>query len=85
MVVALLGVLKAGAAYVRAMQLSPGNLELLFWGGLGLAQQNVEAGAGLVQQAIEAHPGWAELLARLDAGIAPAAESVRRILDEATG
>jgi uncharacterized Ntn-hydrolase superfamily protein len=71
----------AGERYQRASQLSPDNSELLFWGGLGLAQQgNVDVGAQLVSRAIELSPGWAELLARLDQDIAPAAEPVRGAL-----
>jgi uncharacterized Ntn-hydrolase superfamily protein len=68
---------EASQAFMRAMELAPGNAELLFWGGLGLAQENVEAGSGLVNQAIEANPAWGELLARLRPEIAPAAEAVR--------
>jgi uncharacterized Ntn-hydrolase superfamily protein len=71
---------EAGQAFLRAMKLAPGNAELLFWGGLGLAQQNVEAGSGLVNQAIEANPAWGELLGRLEPEIAPAAEAVRLAL-----
>jgi hypothetical protein len=64
---------------MRAMELAPGSAELLFWGGLGLAQEDVEAGSALVSQAIETNPGWVELLARL-APNAPAAEAVRLAL-----
>ena len=37
-------------------------------------------GAGYVRRAIELHPGWRELLARLDPEIAPGAEPVREAL-----
>jgi uncharacterized Ntn-hydrolase superfamily protein len=68
---------EAGARFIRAMELSPNNPELLFWGGLGLAQQDADAGTALVQRAIQVHGGWRDLLARLDPEIAPGAEPVR--------
>jgi uncharacterized Ntn-hydrolase superfamily protein len=70
----------AARAYMRAMELAPDNAELLFWGGLGLAQQDPEAGSGLVRRAIEVHPGWRHLLERLEPEIAPGAASVRETL-----
>jgi uncharacterized Ntn-hydrolase superfamily protein len=72
---------EAGERFQRASQLSPDNPELLFWGGMGLAQTgNVELGAQLVARAIELHSGWRELIARLDEGIAPGAAPVREAL-----
>jgi uncharacterized Ntn-hydrolase superfamily protein len=73
---------EAARAFMRAMELAPSNPELLFWGGLGLAQQDAEAGSGLVKLAIEANAGWRELLRRLDSEIAPAAGAVRAALGE---
>jgi uncharacterized Ntn-hydrolase superfamily protein len=68
---------EAGERFQRAGQLSPDNPELLFWGGLGLAQAgNVEFGAQHVSRAIELHRGWRELIARLDPRIAPGAVPV---------
>ncbi|HEY7150724.1 MAG TPA: DUF1028 domain-containing protein [Solirubrobacterales bacterium] len=72
---------EAGERFVRASQLSPDNPELLFWGGVGVAQTgNVELGAQLVGRAIELNPGWRELLVRLEPEIAPGAEPVRKAL-----
>jgi uncharacterized Ntn-hydrolase superfamily protein len=73
----------AGAAerYRRAADLAPENQELLFWAGLSLAQGGeVEEGAAKVHRAIDLHPGWRDLLARLDTEIAPGAEQVRAAL-----
>jgi uncharacterized Ntn-hydrolase superfamily protein len=72
---------EAADRYRRALELAPDNDELVFWGGLGRAQHgDVEEGAALVGRAIEAHSGWRDLLARLDAEIAPGAEAVRQAL-----
>jgi uncharacterized Ntn-hydrolase superfamily protein len=72
---------EAGERFIRASQLSPDNPELLFWGGMGVAQTgNVELGEQLVSRAIELNPGWRELLARLEPEIAPGAEPVRQAL-----
>jgi uncharacterized Ntn-hydrolase superfamily protein len=72
---------EAADRFMRASELSPDNPELLFWGGLGLAQQgDVALGAQLVGRAIEVNPGWGELLARLRPEIAPGAEVVREAL-----
>jgi uncharacterized Ntn-hydrolase superfamily protein len=71
----------AADRFVRAAQLTPDNPELLFWGGLGMAQQGeLERGVALVRRAIEQHAGWADLLARLSDDIAPAAAAVRAAL-----
>jgi uncharacterized Ntn-hydrolase superfamily protein len=65
----------------RALELAPANTELIFWGGLGMAQAgDLDAGLDLVRSAIEMHPGWRDLLARLDAEIAPSAPAVRDAL-----
>ena len=69
---------EAGERYRRACELAPDSAELLFWGGLGRAQQGeLEEGAELVRRAIDAYEGWRELLARLGPEIAPSAEAVR--------
>jgi uncharacterized Ntn-hydrolase superfamily protein len=71
----------AADRFVRAAELTPENPELLFWGGLGMAQQGeVEQGVALVRRAIEQHEGWADLLERLTDDIAPAAAAVRAAL-----
>src|SRR5919201_567547 len=72
---------EAGERGRRAVELAPDNPELLFWAGLALAHQGqVELGAGLVERSIELHPGWRDLLQRLDHEIAPGAEAMRRAL-----
>ena len=72
---------EAAERYRHASELVPGSDELLFWAGLGIAQGgDVDEGAGYVRRAIELHPGWRELLARLDPEIAPGAEPVREAL-----
>jgi uncharacterized Ntn-hydrolase superfamily protein len=72
---------EAGERYRRAAELAPGNLELLFWSGLALAQAGqVEEGAARVRDAIDAHAGWADLLARLTDDIAPGAAPIRAAL-----
>jgi uncharacterized Ntn-hydrolase superfamily protein len=72
---------EAGDAYRRAAERAPDNPELLFWSGLsasaaGRPEQAVEQ----VRRAIELQPGWAELLARLPAALAPGAPAVRAAL-----
>lgn len=68
---------EAGAAYRRASELAPGNHELLFWAGLAAVQAGRrEDGLRQVRRAIELQPGWAELLPRLPAAMAPAAPAV---------
>jgi uncharacterized Ntn-hydrolase superfamily protein len=72
---------EAADRYRRAAELAPANAELLFWAGLALAQGGeMEAGAERVRSAIEMHPGWRDLLARLEPEIAPAAPTVRDAL-----
>jgi uncharacterized Ntn-hydrolase superfamily protein len=69
---------EAAAHYRRAGELAPGNEELAFWSGLALVQEgDLPAGLEQVRRALEAHPGWSELLLRLDSEVAPAAETVR--------
>jgi hypothetical protein len=63
------------------LQLAPASVELIFWGGLGMAQAgDLDGGLELVRSAIEMHSGWRSLLARLDAEVAPAAPAVRAAL-----
>jgi uncharacterized Ntn-hydrolase superfamily protein len=65
----------------QALQLAPASDELIFWGGLGMVQAgDLDGGLELVRSAIAMHPGWRDLLARLDAEIAPAAPAVRDAL-----
>ena len=72
---------EAGDRYRRAAELAPDNDELLFWAGLAIAHGgDLAGGVERVRRAIELHPGWGELLARLDAEVAPGAEPVREAL-----
>ncbi|MGC9221901.1 MAG: DUF1028 domain-containing protein [Solirubrobacteraceae bacterium] len=68
---------QAGALYEQALALAPENHELLFWAGLGAVQTDaVEDGLELVRAAVAQHPGWAVLLPRLSAAMAPGAQLV---------
>lgn len=72
---------EAAELYERARALAPGNHELIFWSGLGLAQSgDMDGGLARVREAIAAHPGWREILDRLPPEMAPAAEAVRQRL-----
>jgi uncharacterized Ntn-hydrolase superfamily protein len=72
---------EAGAAYLAAAALAPESDELLFWAGLGAAQGgDVDGGVGKVREAAARHPGWLDLLDRLEDDIAPSAAAVRRAL-----
>ncbi|HEY3727644.1 MAG TPA: DUF1028 domain-containing protein [Solirubrobacteraceae bacterium] len=69
---------EASRLYVRAHELAPDNAELRFWAGLGRAALgDLDAGLRDVQAAIATEPGWAELLGRLPAEVAPSAAAVR--------
>jgi uncharacterized Ntn-hydrolase superfamily protein len=71
----------AAELYRRAAGAAPANVELAFWAGLGIAAAGqIQSGAERVAAAIAAHPGWADLLARLEPEIAPGAEAVRAAL-----
>lgn len=68
---------EATRLYVQASERAPGNHELMFWAGLGMAQAgDLDAGAAKVQDAIALQPAWRELLARLPPDLAPAAGAV---------
>jgi uncharacterized Ntn-hydrolase superfamily protein len=72
---------EASRRYEEAAAMQPGNHELLFWSGLGIAQAgDVAAGAERVARAVEWQPGWREVLATLSEEIAPAAPAVRATL-----
>ena len=75
---------EAARLYVEASRLAPGNHELLFWAGLGVAQAgDLEAGVAQVQEAIAIQPTWRELLRRLPPEVAPSAAAVLARLDDA--
>lgn len=72
---------EAEAAGRRALELAPDNAELMFWAGLAIVNQgDADLGLALVRRAIELHSGWRDLLARLSAEIAPAADAAREAL-----
>jgi uncharacterized Ntn-hydrolase superfamily protein len=66
--------------YLGAADLAPESDELVFWAGLGVAAQNLQAGAQLVRRAIAVKPAWLTLLERLPAELAPTAEALEREL-----
>ena len=69
---------EAAPRYVRAAELAPSSDELLFWAGLGLAQNgDVAAGVDAIRRAAAVHPGWLTLLDRLSPDFAPAGQAVR--------
>ena len=68
---------EAARLYVQASERAPGNHELLFWAGLGMAEGgDVDAGVAQVRAAIALQPAWRDLLDRLPAELAPAAAEV---------
>jgi len=72
---------RAAGLYAAAAAAAPEKLELGFWAGLGIAASgDLDAGAERVAAAIAEDPAWAELLARLEPEIAPAAAAVREAL-----
>jgi uncharacterized Ntn-hydrolase superfamily protein len=70
----------AAGLYQRASELAPGNQELRFWAGLGIAQGDFEDGAARVREVVEEEPRWGQLLVRLPAEMAPQAAEVARRL-----
>ncbi len=67
----------AARMFRQAGELAPGNLELQFWAGLGLAQQgDLDAGTETVRAVLDADHRWRLLLERLTAEFAPAAPAV---------
>jgi uncharacterized Ntn-hydrolase superfamily protein len=72
---------EAADRYTRAAALAPDNHELLFWSGLAAAQGgDMPTALKRVRRAIEMHPGWRDLLGRLEPEIAPSAAAVRHAL-----
>jgi uncharacterized Ntn-hydrolase superfamily protein len=77
---------EAGERYRRASELAPDSDELMFWAGLALAQADEPAaGLDLVRAAIARHPGWRDLLDRLEPEIAPSAAAVSAALGHDPG
>jgi uncharacterized Ntn-hydrolase superfamily protein len=72
---------EAANLYVQASDLAPDNHELLFWAGLGAAQNGaIDTAVDRVRQAIAIQPGWEILLERLAPEVAPSAAVVRERL-----
>jgi uncharacterized Ntn-hydrolase superfamily protein len=72
----------AAVKYAAASALAPGNHELLFWAGLAAAQTgDMPTALAHVREAIALHPGWRDMLERLEPEIAPSAAAVREALD----
>lgn len=68
---------EAGRLYIQASELVPDNHELLFWAGLGAAQNGDFASALVrVRRAIAMQPGWENLLRKLPTDVAPSAPDV---------
>jgi uncharacterized Ntn-hydrolase superfamily protein len=73
---------EAGRRYAAAAEIAPGNDELLFWAGLAAAQAgDLPTALDRVRAAIAIHPGWRDLLGRLEPEIAPGAPAVSEALD----
>jgi len=67
----------AARLYVEASERAPGNHELLFWAGLGMAHAgDLDGGVARVREAISLQPAWRELLTRLPPDLAPSAPPV---------
>ncbi len=72
---------EAAGLYAAAAEAAPGNAELAFWAGLGIAASGeLDAGAARVAAVIESDPRWRDLLDRLEPEIAPSAPDVREAL-----
>jgi uncharacterized Ntn-hydrolase superfamily protein len=73
---------EARARYIAAAELAPEADELLFWGGVGVAADDLERGAEMVRRAAADNPAWLTLLERLPGDLEPMAgpllEAVRR-------
>ncbi|MHB8233068.1 MAG: DUF1028 domain-containing protein [Solirubrobacteraceae bacterium] len=71
---------EATRLYLRASELAPEADELIFWAGLGVAEQDLAAGVELVQRGGATKPSWLVLLARLPPELAPTAGAIRDAL-----
>ena len=57
----------------------------MFWAGLGVAAQDVDAGVSLVRRAAERKASWLTLLERLPGDLAPTAAAVQAALTKGPG
>ena len=71
---------QAARLYSEAAALAPEADELTFWAGLGLAAEDLDAGADLVRRAALVKPAWLTLLDRLPVELAPTAAAVSAAL-----
>ena len=76
---------QAASLYAQAAELAPEADELMFWAGLGVAAQDVDAGVSLVRRAAERKPSWLTLLERLPGDLAPTAAAVQAALRRGSG
>jgi uncharacterized Ntn-hydrolase superfamily protein len=67
---------EATALYTQAAELAPESDELTFWAGVGVAAQDLAAGARLVRLAADRRASWLTLLARLPEELAPTAQAL---------
>jgi uncharacterized Ntn-hydrolase superfamily protein len=68
---------KARALYAQAAELAPEADELIFWAGVGVAAEDLDAGVALVRRAVSVNRCWLALLERLPAELEPGAEALR--------
>jgi uncharacterized Ntn-hydrolase superfamily protein len=68
---------QATSLYVRATELAPEADELIFWTGLGIAGEDLDAGVALVRRAAAVKHSWLALLEQLPDELAPTAAAVR--------
>jgi hypothetical protein len=71
--------------YIQAAALAPEADELLFWAGMGVAAQDLDAGLSLIREAAAVKPSWLTLLERLPEELEPAAAPLRAALRQADG
>jgi uncharacterized Ntn-hydrolase superfamily protein len=71
---------EATRLYRASAELAPECDELVFWAGLGVAGEDLAAGAALVGEAADRSPAWLALLDRLAPELAPSAAAVRAAL-----
>jgi uncharacterized Ntn-hydrolase superfamily protein len=73
---------QARGRYVAAAALAPESDELLFWGGVGVAADDLQRGVEMVRCAARQNPAWVTLLERLPAELEPMAAPLLAALRE---
>ena len=71
---------EAASRYREAAEIARESDELLFWAGLAVATEDVDAGVDLVRRVLARNPRWRVMLDRVSPGFAPAAPVVREAL-----